>query len=323
MVPPECLFCNHVNTANSKFCSQCGSPLHLMPCVECGTINNLIARSCRSCGRKFPARPHVGPPAGRPSASGHAAAPHRAGSQVAGLAPGIEPFKESVPPVADTSGVVVPLTPVSRRREAVVALASPLTLRRRATRRRSAAIIATVAFVGLAIAGAYVYRQHVMVHEPEISAGDAEWRRGSNVGYRGSIGKQDSDAAAATVPAAAADIATPPSLPPVEKTVADVPPPERAGGQTDGVLRGSPGKTIALPANEVPTTAPVATATLGTPDKRASGRKGPDPAASGAQVATPIARPGAGERKAPRLGPCTESVAALGLCTPEPKQAAR
>jgi hypothetical protein len=314
MGAPECLFCNHVNTANSKFCSQCGSPLHLMPCAQCGTINNLTARSCRSCGRKFPARPHIGSPA-----VDRAAAPGRAT---------LKPQGETSPLAgADEAGSVL------LRRESAVALTrSPLATRKRATRRRSAVIMGAVAFVGLGIAGTYLYRQHAMDQERDLNSADAEWRRSGTVGYRGAIGKQDPDTAGGAVPAAVAGATVSPVLiPPVEKAAASPVPADRVGGQVDSLLRDNPAKTIAPPGNEIAPAAPATAAVQGTPDKRASARKAPDSTAPAATVpiVLPSARPTPTEaitrleRQPSRLGPCTESVAALGLCTPEPKQGAK
>jgi hypothetical protein len=327
MGAPECLFCSHVNTANSKFCSQCGSPLHLMPCAQCGTINNLTARSCRSCGRKFPARPHIGSPA-----VDRAAVPGRAT---------LKPQGETSPLAdADEAGSVL-----LRRESAVALTSSPLAARKRATRRRSAVIMGAVAFVGLGIAGTYLYRQHAMDQERDLNSADAEWRRSGTVGYRGAIGKQDPDTVGSTVPAAVAGgtvspalispvekaAASPVPIPPGEKAAASPVPTDRMGGQVDSLLRDNPAKTIAPPGNEIAPAAPATAAVQGTPDKRASARKAADSTAPAATVPIfpPIARPTPTEaitrleRQPSRLGPCTESIASLGLCTLEPKQCAK
>ena len=51
---PMCAFCNHRNPAGSRFCNDCGSPLHLKPCNQCGAINDQAATTCYSCGVACP-----------------------------------------------------------------------------------------------------------------------------------------------------------------------------------------------------------------------------------------------------------------------------
>jgi hypothetical protein len=45
-----CSFCTHANPEGSKFCNQCGSPLHLAPCAHCGSVNDIGAPACHQCG---------------------------------------------------------------------------------------------------------------------------------------------------------------------------------------------------------------------------------------------------------------------------------
>jgi hypothetical protein len=56
MPPSSCLFCSHANPAGSKFCNECGSPLHLNPCPECAAINDHEAPKCHQCGAPLPPR---------------------------------------------------------------------------------------------------------------------------------------------------------------------------------------------------------------------------------------------------------------------------
>jgi ribosomal protein L40E len=50
-----CPFCDHRNSAGAKFCSDCGSPLHLKPCNQCDAVNSRAATNCYKCGAKCPA----------------------------------------------------------------------------------------------------------------------------------------------------------------------------------------------------------------------------------------------------------------------------
>jgi hypothetical protein len=45
-----CSFCTHSNPEGSKFCNECGSPLHLVPCAQCEAINNESDARCCRCG---------------------------------------------------------------------------------------------------------------------------------------------------------------------------------------------------------------------------------------------------------------------------------
>jgi ribosomal protein L40E len=54
MFPPQCLFCNHVNPADAKFCNDCGSPLHVKRCSRCEAINDQAAKNCSKCKTEFP-----------------------------------------------------------------------------------------------------------------------------------------------------------------------------------------------------------------------------------------------------------------------------
>src|SRR5437867_551070 len=50
----QCPFCLEKNAAGAKFCSNCGSPLHLRICSKCQAINDKTARSCTECGSPLP-----------------------------------------------------------------------------------------------------------------------------------------------------------------------------------------------------------------------------------------------------------------------------
>jgi hypothetical protein len=81
----SCLFCAHTNPAGSKYCNECGSPLHLRPCRFCNAINNASAIRCHACDAALPS-----PQAGVDAAPAQAAA---------------EPVTEaSAPEVAPTRG---------------------------------------------------------------------------------------------------------------------------------------------------------------------------------------------------------------------------
>jgi len=44
-----CRFCAHENAAASKFCSECGKALRVVPCSHCGVVNDAKRNSCYQC----------------------------------------------------------------------------------------------------------------------------------------------------------------------------------------------------------------------------------------------------------------------------------
>ncbi len=56
MVLSTCRFCEHSNPAESKFCSECGGSLSLLPCPRCGAISDIAAGTCYQCGSQLPGR---------------------------------------------------------------------------------------------------------------------------------------------------------------------------------------------------------------------------------------------------------------------------
>jgi membrane protease subunit (stomatin/prohibitin family) len=51
-VQVRCHKCSHANAIESKFCSQCGTPLgKTQPCPACNEMNDPDAQFCDNCGR--------------------------------------------------------------------------------------------------------------------------------------------------------------------------------------------------------------------------------------------------------------------------------
>jgi hypothetical protein len=53
----SCHFCGHDNPDGSKFCNDCGSPLHLKPCPRCDAVNDQAADHCSQCQATFGLEP--------------------------------------------------------------------------------------------------------------------------------------------------------------------------------------------------------------------------------------------------------------------------
>lgn len=63
----QCLFCNHDNPVEAKYCMECGSQMNLKLCKQCEAINERTAPSCHNCRAAFPTervakRPEIGYP---------------------------------------------------------------------------------------------------------------------------------------------------------------------------------------------------------------------------------------------------------------------
>ena len=65
----QCRFCDHVNPAGSKFCSDCGGALHLLPCPRCGAVSQVTAAVCYQCQAKLPWHAAEAPASATPSAA--------------------------------------------------------------------------------------------------------------------------------------------------------------------------------------------------------------------------------------------------------------
>jgi hypothetical protein len=54
MLSRQCPFCENVNPPSSKFCNACGVKLHAALCPHCGAVNVLTATTCVSCAVALP-----------------------------------------------------------------------------------------------------------------------------------------------------------------------------------------------------------------------------------------------------------------------------
>jgi ribosomal protein L40E len=54
MLSLRCLFCDHVNPPDAKFCNHCGSSLQVKLCGRCKAVNDEAATTCLKCRTNFP-----------------------------------------------------------------------------------------------------------------------------------------------------------------------------------------------------------------------------------------------------------------------------
>ena len=69
-----CVACDHTNPPDSRFCGKCGAPLQVRFCRLCRSPNDAVSRYCQSCGTELPelAEPEAAAP---PNGAGPATIP--------------------------------------------------------------------------------------------------------------------------------------------------------------------------------------------------------------------------------------------------------
>jgi hypothetical protein len=344
MSAAPCSFCQHTNPPSSRFCNACGGTLYDMPCPHCGAVNDPEATVCHQCARELPERTDVAAPL----------LPAGARSRVAGSAGATGGGPDPLPPASligkgvdhdarlfatlqqlleyssapadigssDRRSLDPPVPPGARgaatrtsdhapRPYAVSAVGEPKAFRvePRLIRRVRSAVILGIAVLAVAAASAYYFYRWLVDIPPTAIATENAGKGGSPVATRVLVEAGTAPSAKAPTGASSTVALTPPlGAPAPESSVPAV----RPGTVT--AARGDAGGPASM------TRSPGA-------DQRRHGAEGgslPQPPAPAAPAA--VARPrtseaGPGfELQKPRLGPCTEVVAALGLCTQEPAQ---
>jgi hypothetical protein len=352
-----CPFCEHVNPPDSKFCNACGAPLHLVPCARCEAVNDPTATTCHQCGAPLPenrlgglarsssaaemtdaagfaawtaegrtdpiaqpslgadgldrdarlfatlqelqrlvAYPDSGAAAGRPdeTSRGTHAANADGRTAVTPLADALWSYPASA--IAGSQAIRVAPRIVSRQGLAV--------------------IVGTVVLAVLAVAGYYAYRERPVLDVPQVPAASGAVKDGGSPAATGALVNPSASAGGGVPTASTPALAVTPPVAADGRSIA--PQPEggvaaiRSGTAVPGDAR-SPG------------TAPLARSSGGTTaSPRRPAAEARDPSGTATAVPAGVARPrtadaapGIIERQPLRVGPCTDAVAALGLCAPE------
>jgi len=182
-------------------------------------------------------------------------------------------------------------------------------------RRRSGAIVGMMVLAALAVVGYYAYRQHLAVDAAQVPAATGETTARTGPVGGGSIVGPEADPVRQAPIASTSPVDTPPA--PIREDSAETGDTRRGGSDMKDATPGNGTGSGKLPS---------AAATRGTENPQRAGRgseRSPEAAAAAAVLIPRAQTPGAGTRiepPPPRLGPCTEAVAALGLCAPEPTQ---
>ncbi len=346
--PAPCAFCQHVNPADSKFCNACGAPLPLVPCARCGAVNDPGATACYQCGAPLHEAGGVARPAADEAsgATGFTARTAEGGGEPrAQPSPGAEGLDGDAkvvqelqrllagsdsdvaagPPEGNSLGIAKPdadlRTSVTRLTDArrsypAPAVASPTT--RSAPRilphRRTALIVATLVLAVLAAGGYYAYRERPV---PDVPAASGAVKDAASPAATGALVDPPVGAGGA------APLASTPALAITPRAAADDQP--VAPASESGVAAVRPGTTVPGDAPSPATTSPARSPGTATSPRR-PGAEARDPSEGAAAVPAAVARPRSAAaapgiiEAPPRVGPCTEAVAALGLCAPEAVQ---
>ena len=348
MRPAPCTFCQRVNPADSKFCNACGAPLPLVPCARCGAVNDPGATACYQCGAPLQEAADVGSPS-TDEASGAARSTARTaeggteptarpspdaegldrdaklfatlqelqrllGSSDSGAAAGRAEGDDLRVDEADAGPrtVVTPFPDVPRSYPAPAVASRTIRAAPRIVPRRHRHLAVIVGTVVLAVLAAGAYYANRGRPVPDVPAASGAVKDAGSPAATGALVTPSAGAGGTAPTASSSALGVPP------RVAADNQP--TAPGSSVTASRPGPAAAADPPS---PATAPVADSSGGTGVSK--GRPGavardPSEAAAvpggGARPRRADAGPGIIERP-PRVGPCTDQVAALGLCAPE------
>jgi len=348
MRPAACAFCQRVNPADSKFCNACGAPLPLVPCARCGAVNDPGASACYQCAAPLQeagaaarsSSDEVSGAAGSTARTAEGGAESTAqpspgadgldrdaklfatlqelqrllGSSDSGAAAG-RPEGNSLRVEATGAAPRTAVTPLADSLRSYPALAVASSTTRAAPpivrRRNPAVIVGTVVLAVLAAGGYYAYRVRPVPDAPAASG--AVKYDGSPAATGALVDPPGSAGGPAPTASTRAPLVTP-------RAAADDQPVAPAPEGSVAAIR--PGTTVPGDSRS-PATAPPARSPGTATGPRRPGAEAKVPSDSAAPAPAGVARPRSAEagpgviERPPRVGPCTDAVAALGLCAPE------
>ena len=360
LVPPAtsrsaCPICGHGNPDDARFCNACGAPLYLVPCSRCGAMNDRASAQCHECGTPLTHRSagQATPPGARgavasvplpPAAdlarslAGPVADPQEALRELRRLMttpvaeregtarrPSVTPEGSSAPEpeAASLAGASAPL-PDAGTDVAPTHRKAPDT----STRRRPSVWIAAATVIVLAAAAAF-YASRPQTTPAGAGAPSTAGEAKEPSSPAGGSPPVNLDGAASR----AAPVASPPDerAPPTPGAEIGRPAPPEAprAAATGSKALPQPAENGKEPQRDTANQAlpPPAPASRAPETPRAATRTAPRPTTTSpteAVLLPPTPVPGGGSGKIepppPRIGPCTEALAALGLCNQEPAQ---
>jgi hypothetical protein len=299
--------CERINPPDSSFCNACGTPLQLVPCARCGAVNDPTATSCYQCGVALPEN-RLGELARSSSVT---EVWEGAGSEARTAEGGMQPAQPSLG--VDGLDRDARLFAALQQLQRVLAYSDSGAAPGRADGNRlgsQAAKIDVLTALGPLGDALRSYRASAIAGSPSIRVGPRIVPRLRLAVIVGTV--------VLGVLAAAGYYAyrRPPVL--------DVPQvPAASGVAKGGVSQAASGVIAVTPPPPVAAEAqPIAPAPEGSAAATGSGTALPGDARSSSGPTSSVRRsaeagPGILELQPPRVGPCTDSIAALGLCVPE------
>ena len=320
----QCPFCEHINPVDAKFCNDCGAVLHLVPCPKCGAVNDVAATACYRC--------HMLLKAGVP---GHAALPVPATREKSN-APDIPELAmaqaKHVPAAAKPAPTAAKPGPVAAK--PVIASVVPTAIAKAPVNTTSGAAQKAVTKTATMDAASAGPRPSINHRPPLLVIGIviAAFALATYYAYRQRTTVTPRDAAVAAPVGIAKDATGASSAGAIEKSAAPpvVPTPAATAGDKTGsaIDKKMPAREVkAAPTMPNSTVVPPPANVSAMPVTQAAPTATAQPAAATAENAADAARPArrrpaqiVPDKPATSSAPCTEAVAALGLCTPDPNQ---
>jgi hypothetical protein len=354
---PQCGVCQQFNPAGAKFCIDCGSPLLTKRCGQCDAVNDHVAKICSECATEFPSE---APP--RSSAQdgfhyfdldgAHQSSPSAANSaapasiaSVPGSASASPPEPELVRPAAaielakvdpafdiPSLDTAAPLSIGAEHAAATVQLHAP-EVRTEPTSKSRVALATSLSIAALVAIGGFAYYVYDQSVRPVERHGEQPTATISAPGAAKPAPPSESSAGVATAPVGQDAAPTPASSGGGDKQSTGDPHPQVPA--SDPV---SPVQKFADKANGAAKGASAATADAGNPQDRtpsAEGDREPpkysatrrpirtSPTADAAGSAQLLPRDSRAPSQADKARPCTEGIAALGLCSANSEEASK
>ena len=339
-MPHQCPFCERVNPSDARFCNACGAPLQLRPCPQCGAVNDAAATTCHQCAASLveaaKGEPPLSPSEGQEARSGvfssietpapDADALDREAKAAATLQelrellaqtesgpaghmpdPGT-PLAANKPTVdsAKTMGALLDGVP-SYPAPAVTPASEPHPVRERVALPRRGVLVTAAVLLAAALAY-FASGRHPTAEVAQTPAAAGEVKGAAPAAETENPVALGSRVEAAPIPSAPAAV-----VPTVTHGVAPRPqePPPDSGVAPSSV---TPPPTASI--------APARQANAGAIQQREGqgGGVAAPAVVAGQRPRAPESGTGIERPAPPRIGPCTEGVAALGLCTREPAQ---
>lgn len=322
MSATQCAFCDYLNPVGAKSCKKCNAPFHLAPCPFCTAVNDIAATSCYKCHAGL--EPHQVrifdsledddlDQKTLPDIVAHT----RTSTSIGARAARVEPAMQSTPPPETKREPPAVMEVPAAEQPIAAGISMPARSEPQLKTHRGPAI--GVAVAALAVVGgiAFFALRGPATKEAATAASVPAAARPIVTAPSNAPAVAAPNTAAARTSAPPASAVVPPIATPTTSSATVTAPAAKATPVPAPLAQSTPPQST-LPQSTLPPAPPIATAavTKAAPAKVASKshtqRRATERAAAprAAQPAAPVVAP----LRLPPPPPCTEAVAALGLC---------